>query len=271
MTRHGSVPTKAREYCNKYVYSSCYKPVVPPIVNHRRDKSLLVGMELEVELPINSDESRDEFTQVANDNFPKGLFYHTLDCTVRGVEMTSVPVTVNWLNANREEINLGFEALRKIGATVPHNCGGHIHVSKAHITMADARKVLYLFATDFNSFYPICGRLNGLYQDLFYADTRRGDDKPKILKWCKGTRDIGRQVYSPRLRKVFKTSEFRVFGGTLHTDQLFSNVQLVDLIYRACKEVSNIEDLTWVNLMELAYTKTRSFTDMKRKLEAVCA
>ena len=268
MTAHGLTPRNRNKYCNKFVYNAGYKPIVNPVVKHKRDTSLLVGMELEIEVPY--DNRRDVFVEVANANFPKGLFYHTSDCTVAGVEMTSVPVTINWLNAHREHIQAGFDALKEIGANIKHNCGGHIHASKKHITNSDARKILYLFCTEFNQFYPIVGRLNGRHQEWFNVDTRAGRSRADVLHYCKSTNCSGRWEYAPKLFTGAKTSEFRVFGGTIETEQLFSNLQLMDLMHRAAKKIP-MEVYTWENLMNFANARGRSFKDMKRKLGALCA
>ena len=108
----------------KYIHSYSHKPT-PQFYGHGDDH---MGIELEVECPADSKRWK------IIDQIQQPWFYCKSDASIsHGFELVTHPMTYKYIRNSRKEISYMLSTLRKSSCLAydTHNCGIHIHISKA--------------------------------------------------------------------------------------------------------------------------------------------
>ena len=258
-----------RSYDNTAIRNYSFKPSCTHLKTEV-DTSTLVGIELE--MCYAEDMNSSDFVELANSVLPENMFYYKEDSSLprRGVEMVTVPTTVGWLNANRDKLSEGLQALIDAGCTTPYQCGTHIHVCKESMILENCRKVQHLFCMDYTKMHTLGGRAPGhtTYVGKLTGDICNKADAGEVRYWCKTNYDTSRGAYA--LRYHCPTSEIRIFAGNLDPNRVFANIQIADLLRRASAEL-NMSDMTYDNVLSVAHDNEQHYLDLFRVTEALCA
>ena len=219
-------------------------------------KPYFIGVELEMEL-AGEDKTEIEcnlasaMEDLHGADYYEDLIEYKEDGSLEdGVEMVTAPTS---LKQFKKDIVPLIQALKEIGFTSERGsrCGNHIHISRsAFDEQAQARLVL-IYAR-FESIIKTLSRRNGntgYCKDVL--DTVNAisiDNAEEVVKIQKA-----KQKSTAINFNNSETIEFRVFRGTMNTNVLIANIQLVQLIADlALQELSiqDILDLTFAKLVD---------------------
>ena len=268
-------------YYTDYAYPSesliraYQKTTLSPI--NSGDKPYFVGVELEMENYLTDKEEREEdILEVLNAEDGRYYYDNLIDwkedsSLEDGVEMVTAPIS---LEIFKKEIVPIVKRLQEKGYTSEKwgRCGNHIHISKnAFDEQAQAR--LILIYARFESIIKILSRRNGntdyCKDVLTMANAVSVDNAEEVVKIQKAKQKSTAINFNNR-----NTIEFRVFRGTMNTDVLIANIQLVQLIADlALQELSiqDILDLTFRQLInkmfEADYRELVNYCDKKGLLD----
>ena len=241
------------------------------------NKLYYIGVELEMENDMTDREEREEdILTILNSEKGKTYYGKLLDwkedrSLEDGVEMVTAPIS---LEIFKKDIIPIVKRLQEIGYTSEQGgrCGNHIHISKsAFDEQAQARLVL-IYAR-FESIIKKLSRRNGNTEYckdvLDRVNTISLDNAEEVVKNQKTKRKSTAINFNN-----YNTIEFRVFRGTMNTDVLIANIQLVQLIADlALRDLSvqNILDLTFTKLVEKMiennYKELLNYCDKKGLLD----
>ena len=216
-------------------------------------KPYFIGVELEMELEGECQveiENRliSTMDELHDINYYDNLLEYKEDGSLEdGVEMVTAPTS---LKQFKKDIVPLIQGLQKEGFTSERGgrCGNHIHISRnAFSEEAQARLVL------------IYARFESIIKIL----SRRGDN----VGYCKDVLDTVTAVSIDNAEEVVKnqkakqkstainfnnseTIEFRVFRGTMNTNVLIANIQLIQLIADLA-----LQDLSIQDILDLTFNK----------------
>ena len=241
------------------------------------DKQYYVGIELEMEKDLTDKEEREEDilaildAENVKDYYDKLLDWKEDSSLEDGVEMVTAPIS---LEIFKKEIVPIVKRLQEKGYTSEKwgRCGNHIHISKnAFDEQAQAR--LILIYARFESIIKILSRRNEnteYCKDVLNTVSAISiDNADEVVKTQKEKRKNTAINFNNS-----NTIEFRTFRGTMNTDVLIANIQLVQLIADLSLQdlsVQNILDLTFNQLInkmfEADYRELVNYCDKKGLLD----
>ena len=260
-------------YPNDSIIRAYQKTTLAPI--DKGDKQYYVGIELEMENDLTDKEDREEdILEVLEAEDGRYYYDNLIDwkedgSLEEGVEMVTAPIS---LGIFKDRIVPIVKRLQEKGYTSERGgrCGNHIHISKnAFDEQAQAR--LILIYARFESIIKILSRRKNTEYCKDVLNTVSAisiDNANEVVKNQKEKRKNTAINFNNR-----NTIEFRAFRGTMNTDILIANIQLVQLIADLSLQdlsVQNILDLTFnqlINKMILAdYKELIQYCDKKELL-----
>ena len=262
-------------YPNDSIIRAYQKTTLAPL--DKGDKPYFIGVELEMESDTTDKEDREEdILDVLNAE--KGKYYYdnlidwkedsSLD---DGVEMVTAPISIGIF---KDRIVPIVKRLQEKGYTSEKGgrCGNHIHISR-NVFSEEAQARLILIYARFESIIKILSRRNEnteYCKDVLNTVSAISiDNADEVVKTQKEKRKNTAINFNNS-----NTIEFRTFRGTMNTDILIANIQLVQLIADLSLQdlsVQNILDLTFkqlINKMLAAdYRELVNYCDKKGLLD----
>ena len=227
------------------------KTKLPPI--NKGEKPYYIGVELEMEKEYSSQKDIEEdIIDVLNSE--KSIEYYSNlidwkeDGSLRdGVEMVTAPIS---LEIFKKEVVPIINEMKKKGYTSEKGgrCGNHIHISRNTFSEEAQARMILIYAR-FESVIKILSRRNGKTE--YCADVLNTvsaislDNASEVVKNQKTKRKSTAINFNNT-----NTIEFRTFRGTMNTDVLIANIQLVQLIADLA-----LRDLSVQNILDLTFTK----------------
>ena len=239
--------------------------------------SFFIGIELEMENDNTNKKEREEdilevLTAENNREYYADLIDWKEDSSLEeGVEMVTAPIS---LELFKKEIVPIIQKLQKIGYTSEKGgrCGNHIHISKSAFS-EEAQARLVLIYARFESIIKILSRRNGnthYCKDVLNTFSAVSvDNADEVVKNQKAKSKSTAINFNNT-----NTIEFRTFRGTMNTNVLIANIQLVQLIADLAlteMSVQDILDLTFSELVqkmqENEYIELLQYCDKKGLLD----
>ena len=220
--------------------------------HNKGSKPYFIGIELEMEKDNTHKKEREEdILEILNTEYYDNLLEWKEDGSlVDGVEMVTAPIS---LEIFKKEIVPVIQNLQKKGFTSEKGgrCGMHVHISR-NVFSEEAQARLILIYAKFENIIKILSRRNG--NTHYCADVLNTVNAVSL--------DNAEEVVQNQKSKSKSTAinfnnsetiEFRVFRGTMNTDTLIANIQLVQLIADLSltdMSVQDILNLTFNNLVQ---------------------
>ena len=261
-------------YPNDSIIRAYQKTTLAPI--DKGDKQYYVGIELEMENDLTDKEEREEDILAILDAEDGRYYYDNLidwkedSSLADGVEMVTAPIS---LDIFKDRIVPIIKRLQEKGykSEKGGRCGNHIHISRAAFSEEAQARLILIYAR-FESLIKILSRRNEnteYCKDVLNTVSAISiDNANEVVKNQKEKRKNTAINFNNS-----NTIEFRTFRGTMNTDVLIANIQLVQLIADlALQELSvqNILDLTFNQLInkmfEADYKELIQYCDKKELL-----
>ena len=225
------------------------KTELPAISNGKKD--YFIGLELEMEMEGSTIKHRSE--DIINILDESGVDYSNLlewkkDSSLEnGVEMVTAPISIDIF---RKEIVPIVEKLHENGFTSEKGgrCGNHIHISK-NVFSEEAQSRLVLIYAKFEQQIKILSRrgTNNSYcrdvlenfEGLEFENSMKVADSQKKKGKCTAINFSNQN-----------TIEFRVFRGTMNTNKLIANIQLVQLLADWSRKNLTVYDILNLNITD---------------------
>ena len=219
----------------------------------REDKNCVfyIGIELEMEMEGTTIKKRSEnilnILNESNDNFTNLLEWKKDSSLNHGVEMVTAPIS---LEIFREKVIPIVEKLHANGFTSEKSgrCGNHIHISKSAFSEEEQSRLVLIYAK-FEKQIKILSRRgtnNNYCRDVLenFADLEVGNsmqiaDSQKKKSKCTAINFSNKN-----------TIEFRVFRGTMNTNKLIANIQLVQLLADWSRKDLTVYDILNLNIAD---------------------
>ena len=237
------------ERINNNIIQEYKKTNLPPISSGKKD--YFIGIELEMEKEGSTLRERGEFIvdilNESNDDFSSLLEWKKDGSLTDGVEMVTAPIS---LEIFRERVVPVVEKLRENGFTSEKggNCGNHIHISKNVFSEEEQARLVLIYAK-FEKQIKILSRRgtnNSYCRDVLENfDSLEVGNSMKIVDSQKNKSKSTAVNFSNK-----NTIEFRVFRGTMNTDKLIANIQLVQLLADWSRKNLSIYDILNLNIVD---------------------
>jgi hypothetical protein len=219
----------------------------PTFVPHKLkwENTLYMGIEMEIEpREVNKDSFENDAKSVNEFLKEKKLnkvFYFKHDGTVRGFEIVSQPLTLQYMHSNipfndifKWLINKGFTSY-KSGA-----CGLHVHLNRSFFSPLEIHKLRLFFSTNqawikkFSKRFET-GKRPGREGTFFNYENLEPSN------YLREGKQQESKYYALRLNPHGKdTIEVRVFRGTLDCKRFIATLQFCDAVAHFTKEISVI-------------------------------
>ena len=234
---------------NNNIIQEYGKTVLSPISSGKKD--YYIGIELEMEKEDSTLRERGEnIVNVLNESggdYSPLLEWKkdgSLEC---GVEMVTAPIS---LAIFKDRIIPIVEKLHEIGYTSEKGgrCGNHIHISK-NVFSEEAQSRLVLIYAKFEQQIKILSRRgtnNSYCRDVLENfDSLEFENSMKVANSQKNKGKCTAINFSNK-----NTIEFRVFRGTMNTNKLVANIQLVQLLADWSRKPLTIYDILNLNIAD---------------------
>ena len=211
------------------------------------DKPYFLGIELEMENDetYNKKEREEDIIEILNAEKSREYYDNILDwkedgSLENGVEMVTAPISLAMF---RKEIVPIIKKMQEIGYTSEKGgrCGNHIHISRIAFS-EEAQARLVLIYARFENIIKILSRRNGAFsycKDVLTTVTAVSvDTADEIVKYQKSRGKSTAINFNNS-----NTIEFRIFRGTMNTDVLVANIQLVQLLADLALTEMSIQDI----------------------------
>lgn len=246
------------------------------------EKKLLLGVELEIEAPIEASLKATRFLGLIGTDFAIAKE----DGSVRGFEVVTIPATLHthakrWeFLRNRQELPKGLKGWS--GTTN----GMHIHVSRDVLPLSMLPKYRYFVHSESNRqfIYNIAGRRSDTWANVTYIPNlgRKKQDGPnRFIRPAKNYNmidknsliELGTGKYSAvNQHRSGKTFEFRIFRSTLSYDRIMTDLEFVHALTNYLLQVPLLdlskyhwtEFVKWVQNSE--YKKLKRFFNKERHI-----
>ena len=225
------------------------KTVLPPISSGKKD--YYIGIELEMEREGSTLRERSEdiikILDESNDNFTNLLDWKKDSSLKDGVEMVTAPIS---LDIFKDRIIPVVEELRANGFTSEQGgrCGNHIHISR-NVFSEEAQSRLVLIYAKFEKQIKILSRRgtnNNYCRDVLENfDSLEIENSMEIADSQKNKSKCTAINFSNK-----NTIEFRVFRGTMNTNKLIANIQLVQLLADWSRKNLTVYDILNLNIAD---------------------
>ena len=233
-------------YFNDNIIQDYGKTELPPVSTGKKD--YYIGIELEMEKENSTFRERNEnivtILNESGDNFSNLLDWKkdsSLEC---GVEMVTAPIS---LEIFKDRVVPIIEKLQENGFTSEKSgrCGNHIHISK-NVFSEEAQSRLVLIYAKFEQQIKILSRRGT--NNSYCRDVLENFDSLEIENSMKIASDQKNKGKCTAINFSNKnTIEFRVFRGTMNTNKLIANIQLVQLLADWSRKTLTIHDILNLN------------------------
>ena len=225
------------------------KTFLPFASNGKKD--YYIGIEIEMEKEDSTLKERGEIIvnilNESEDNFTNLLEWKKDSSLVKGVEMVTAPIS---LDIFRDRIVPIIKKLHGNGFTSEKGgrCGNHIHISR-NVFSEEAQSRLVLIYAKFEKQIKILSRRgtnNSYCKDVLENfDSLELENSLKIADSQKNKSKCTAINFSNK-----NTIEFRVFRGTMNTQTLIANIQLVQLLADWSRKNLTIYDILNLNIAD---------------------
>ena len=217
------------EHFHHNIIQDYRKTELPPVSSGEKDYFLGIELEIEKEGSTINERSNDilEILHESGEDFSNLLEWKKDSSLTCGVEMVTAPIS---LELFKEKIIPVVEKLREYGFTSEKGsrCGNHIHISK-NVFSEEAQARLVLIYAKFESIIKTLSRRgnnNSYCKDVLENfDSLEIENSMQIVNSQKNKSKCTAVNFSNK-----NTIEFRVFRGTMNTNVLIANIQLVQLL-----------------------------------------
>ena len=233
-------------YFNDNIIQDYGKTELPPVSTGKKD--YYIGIELEMEKENSTFRERNEnivtILNESGDNFSNLLDWKKDGSLVDGVEMVTAPIS---LEIFKDRVVPIIEKLQENGFTSEKSgrCGNHIHISK-NVFSEEAQSRLVLIYAKFEQQIKILSRRGT--NNSYCRDVLENFDSLEIENSMKIASDQKNKGKCTAINFSNKnTIEFRVFRGTMNTNKLIANIQLVQLLADWSRKTLTIHDILNLN------------------------
>ena len=218
------------------------------------EKKLLVGFELEVENVEDNISCKTlikGISEIINTEDKQFLYYKYDGSLNDGVEIVSMPFSLNYIRENRDKIQEVFKYIVNEGfrSHEPNTCGLHFHINKEYFgnTSKEVEEnidKLILFTEYYKNKLITFSRRDTFTYCHFLGDERHltNEERLNILKVKKEKFNVDR--YMVVNIENSKTVEFRLIRGTLNFNTFMASVEFIFNIARVIKN-NKITDISW--------------------------
>ena len=240
--------TEDARFDNNIIQDYC-KTFLPFVSNGKKD--YFIGIELEMEKENSTLSERGEvIVKILNESgegYSSLLEWKKDSSLVAGVEMVTAPIS---LEIFKERIIPIVKNLHENGFTSEKGgrCGNHIHISR-NVFSEEAQSRLILIYAKFEKQIKILSRrgTNTRYcrDVLENFDSLEIENSMKIADIQKNKSKCTAINFSNK-----NTIEFRVFRGTMNTNKLIANIQLVQLLADWSRKNLTVYDILNLNIVD---------------------
>ena len=233
---------------NNSIIQNYGKTALPFVSSGKKD--YYIGIELEMEKEDSTLKERNDIIVSVLNNNDNNNFSNLLDwkkdgSLEKGVEMVTAPISIDIF---QEKIIPVIEKLKAAGFTSEQGgrCGNHIHISK-NVFSEEAQSRLVLIYAKFEKQIKILSRrgTNNSYckdvlenvASLEVENSMQVADRQKNKSKCTAINFSNKN-----------TIEFRVFRGTMNTNILIANIQLVQLLADWSRKNLTVYDILNLNI-----------------------
>jgi hypothetical protein len=236
--------------------------------------TLFAAFELEVE--AEEDKTSQQLTRDALELRGKNWLYCKHDGSIgRGFEVVSEPFTWKWFKSEvgKKQIGILLHWLRRNGyrSWDTHNCGLHVHLSEAAISMIELYKLQLLFYGNPDKIWLLSRRLKQHLQKWSRVyNVPTSGNKSKLIHVAKhdivSVNDTADHANDRRVAVNVATHdtgnghtvEIRIFKGSLKTDSINRAIEFCFSTVFFVKE-TGIKDVTWEKYMEYIEKRAKQF------------
>lgn len=217
------------------------------------DKKLVVGFELEAENiadNITKRELAEGISEIIN-NDEQFLYYKRDGSLDNGIEVVSMPFSLDWIRENKSKIEEVLQYMRESGfqSHDPGTCGLHFHINKEYFgntpeELENNIDKLIVFTEYYKEKLIKFSRRNCFDYCHFLGDKRylNDEDRLNILKIKKEKYNVDR--YMVVNIENSKTVEFRLIRGTLNFHTFMASVEFIFSLAKVIKN-NKITDISW--------------------------
>lgn len=237
------------EHFNDNIIQDYGKTELPTISSGKKD--YFIGIELEMEKEDSTLKERGEAIEnILNESggdFSNLLEWKKDGSLERGVEMVTAPIS---LEIFKKDIVPVIKKLHENGFTSEKGgrCGQHIHISRNVFSDEEQSRLVLIYAK-FEKQIKILSRRgtnNGYCRDVLEnVDSLEIENSIKIADSQKNKGKFTAINFNNS-----KTIEFRVFRGTMNTNKLIANIQLVQLLADWSRKNLTIYDILNLNIAD---------------------
>ena len=237
------------DFNNNIIIQDYGKTNLPFVSNGKKD--YFIGIELEMEKEESPIRERSEtiikILNESEEDYSDLLEWKKDSSLEHGVEMVTAPIS---LEIFKDRVVPIVEKLRENGFTSEKGgrCGNHIHISK-NVFSEEAQSRLVLIYAKFEKQIKILSRRgtnNGYCRDVLENfDNLEIENSMEIAASQKTKSKCTAINFSNK-----NTIEFRVFRGTMNTNKLIANIQLVQLIADWSRKNLTIYDILNLNIAD---------------------
>ena len=241
------------------------------------DKPYFIGVELEMENDTTYKKEREEdilevLSDLKGQDFYDNLLDWKEDSSLNdGVEMVTAPISLEIFKNEIVPIVKKFQE-KSYTSEKGGRCGNHIHISRNAFSEEAQARLILIYAR-FESIIKILSRRNG---NIYYcADVLNTVNAISVDNAAEVVKNQKAKSKSTAINfNNSNTIEFRVFRGTMNTNVLIANIQLVQLLADLALTELNIQDilnLTFSDLIrgmqENEYIELLQYCDKKGLLD----
>ena len=232
---------------NDNIIQDYKKTELPPVSSGKKD--YYIGIELEMEKEDSTLNERGEIIvkilNESNDNFITLVEWKkdsSLEC---GVEMVTAPIS---LDIFKDRIIPIVEKLHENGFTSEKGgrCGNHIHISKNVFSEEEQSRLVLIYAK-FEKQIKVLSRRGT--NNRYCRDVLENFGSLEVENSLKIASDQKNKSKCTAINfSNTNTIEFRVFRGTMNTNKLIANIQLVQLLADWSRKNLTIYDILNLNI-----------------------
>ena len=237
------------EHFNSNIIQDYGKTELPTISSGKKDYFLGIELEMEKEGSTLGErgESIETILNESGEDYSNLLEWKKDSSLENGVEMVTAPIS---LEIFKDRIVPIIEKLHENGYTSEKGgrCGNHIHISRNVFSEEEQSRLVLIYAK-FEKQIKILSRRgtnNGYCKDVLENfDNLEVENSMKIADSQKNKSKFTAINFSNK-----NTIEFRVFRGTMNTNKLIANIQLVQLIADWSRKNLTIYDILNLNIVD---------------------
>lgn len=223
------------------IRSYSYKPEPLFHQNKGEKNPMFMGIELEVENELEETTCK-KMSKLVHDQIGDIVYMKTDGSLSNGFEIVSHPMTMEYINTNRERFKKTLEQLSSNGfrSYSSNTCGMHIHMSKESFTTWQLYRFMEFFQKNKEFIVKLSQRdINKLNKWAALSDDNTQDIVFKA-KCAKKNQDRFSR-YSAINISNRNTVEVRIFRGTLSPGSFFKNIEFCSALYEFTRDTTSTD------------------------------